>query len=391
MHFNLHALALLAALCWSHFSYADQSTHCSSLLAAAQVEVLQATVNSTNHYTIKVLAKEIAGKTKAVVILGERAHTKGQQDSDLGKQILKQFSVFGIESASPAATWGGRAMAWPANWARKKGWLPQKAGRSFPAHAKPDGKLHVRVRAQQSHALGKLVYGSGQFASTIQEAYLVGRSRQELLLSDLRLVFEKYNIASLTNEAADQFIFQIGEREIPGSLLAQTILDLESSMGDYPLVVNLEQNHQPTLTENLGSVIIPTVLGACVVKLGFVICDSGKAAAHASELSSEQAMDAVSTALAVGAGLALATIGDRVLGKWDVPGLVLKYTRDLFLVNGRDVSMAKRVKDAFSEEPLLDSMLVIVGANHVDGLAKNLTSTYGFQERLLPQESLKNE
>ena len=145
------------------------------------------------------------------------------------------------------------------------------------------------------------------------------------------------------------------------------------------------------MAENLGSIAIPAVLGACVVKLGFVLCDSGKAAVHATDLSGPEAMDALSTALAVGAGLTLATFGERILGSWDVPGLFLKYTRDLFLVNGRDVTMAERVNRSFAEEPELDSMLVIVGANHVAGLSKLLIGSHGFQDRSLPQESLKNE
>ena len=234
MQFNLYVLALIVTLYSAGPTYAAQKADCSSLLTEAQAAVLRATVESTNHYTIKVLSKDIAGKNRVVVILGEGSHTKGQQDSDLGKQILNQFSVYGIESASPAATWGGRLIAWPASWARQQGWFRQRGPRDFLATLNADGKLHVRIRNRryddprigQPRAAGRMFYGSGQFASTIQEAYLKGRSRKQLLLSDLRGVFEKYELSKLTKESADRLIIEIGEREIKGSSVEQAIVYL---------------------------------------------------------------------------------------------------------------------------------------------------------------------
>lgn len=62
-------------------------------------------------YKIAVLSGQINGMQKTVVLLGE-AHVKNEEAKGAGRSVVKQFPLRGLEGASVAITWGGKALEW---------------------------------------------------------------------------------------------------------------------------------------------------------------------------------------------------------------------------------------------------------------------------------------
>ncbi|MBK8201102.1 MAG: hypothetical protein IPK68_01830 [Bdellovibrionales bacterium] len=339
------------SLALSQLSVADEKNihsskgACSDLLRAEQLQILQVVDKTNGHYKVAVFSGEVDGKRRAVVFLGE-THIKDKANSVLGKQVIEKFDAYGIERPDTSKTWGGKAL---------------------------DVSLDVVQMAIKVFSFGKLSEGS-----TTGDAE--DRDFTRNLLEELKKFAEDNRLASLSMSEADEFQVKMGDITIPGSKLLQFIEILAGEAKNGPLVFNLEEGHQPNLAENIVSVIIPGAVAACLYGIGLTVCEIGSSLASGGGIHG-----ALETLGALVGGLALAEGMKRILGKYDVVALVARYPYEVSLGRGRNQTMTNNVFKAFEKNPSLDTLLVIVGSNHISGMGHQLNQQRGFLEIPLDQ------
>lgn len=363
-----------------------QAISCPEALEGQQEQVLSRAMAS-DHYTVRVLSGQAAGKIKRIVILAEGAHTKNWAESELGREFVRAFRLIGLEGGNPSLTWGGKLLNLPGKavhevrdrFARKKEQLPKK----FRSTLRTDGKLLISVRpktfslsvATPPSNSERAVYGFGEYPSTIREAQVIGRTCRTRLLEDLMWLNQYYRLDELASQEADTYLFEVGEYTFSGLQMSDQIQLIENEATRAPVDIYLEHGHKPSLWENVGSVALPVVLGACAIEITRVFCDAGVGVASG---NSSQSVDALYGLLALGAGAAAATYSEKIMGKFDFLSAALKYVKNIFLVNGRDETLSNGIVAGLEANPE-DVMLVIIGKDHADGLVRNLSERWGFR------------
>jgi hypothetical protein len=262
--------------------------------------------------------------------------------------VIEKFDAYGIERADTSKTWGGKAL---------------------------DVSLDVVQMAFKVFSFGKLSEGS-----TTGDA--ADRDFTRNLLEELKKFAEDNRLASLSMSEADEFQVKMGDIPIPGSKLLQFIEILAGEAKNGPLVFNLEEGHQPNLAENIVSVIIPGAVAACLYGIGLTVCEIGSSLA-----SGDGIHGALETVGALVGGLALAEGMKRILGKYDAVALVVRYPYEVSRGRGRgrNQTMTNNVFKAFEKNPSLDTLLVIVGSNHISGMGHLLNQQREFLEIPLDQ------
>jgi hypothetical protein len=223
------------------------------------------------------------------------------------------------------------------------------------------------------------VFGFGKLSegSTIGDAADRGFTRN--LLEELKKFAEDNRLASLSKSETDEFQVKMGDITIPGSKLLEFIELLAGEAKNGPLVFNLEEGHQPNLAENIGSVAIPGAVAACLYAIGLTVCEIGSSLAAGDEIRALETVGTIVGGLVLGEGI------KRLLGKYDVIALVVRYTLEVSFGRGRNQTMTNNVFKAFEKNPSLDTLLVIVGSNHISGMGHLLNQQRGFLEIPLDQ------
>ena len=253
---------------------------------------------------------------QTVVLLGE-VHVKNIMSSVIGKKVLLEFPYRAHESADSGKTWGGE-------------WF----------------SMYISSAVKEIQRATYRTEGS-----TIRDAALPKHQIIDSLHEMLRF------LEAQTGIKLDDYKHK---QKTPEPKL------------EYKNFF-LENNHKPDLKENLYSVVVPTVgmaktLFVPVVLASFIFPNSFVA-------------EAVLPSLAT-------IIGARALHLYAGKKLKSKHSGkawyntiffdNVALVDARDKTMSKNINKILEQNPDVETLLVVVGQLHIEGLMKNLKSM-GFE------------
>lgn len=334
-------LFLLALLLVPKFGHA--TSDCTALLTADQLEILNQANQINNHFKISVYGGEVDGKPRTVVILGEM-HVKNTADKELGKQILQKFNAYGVEAADTSKTWGGKALS---------------------------------VTLDLIFGAVKL-FSKNRHTSTIHDS--VDMAQNSLMVEDLKKKAAAANILGLTREEAAKVEIKIEEADgliVTGDQLLDTLAEFEELAKNGPRLFNLEEGHQPNLTENVASVVLPVAAAGCLYAFATVVCDIGGFMKSDDLKETFEIMGTLVVAAIVG------KIAKRALGD------SFNRAMDRTLRLNRNSTMAKNGVKALEQNQDIDTILLVVGKNHNRGIGELLVEKYGFQAVPLEQVGVR--
>lgn len=167
-------------------------------------------------------------------------------------------------------------------------------------------------------------------------------------------------------------VFRAARMNLESGLTGSTIEDAHHhGEAKNKRVFNLENGHRPGLAENLGSIAIPAGVGAIVCGAAACIAISARTPqAGGMALHDWKTLASISGGLVISYGV-FKYLPFEKIEKWS-ESLVVKA-----FVNGRNKTMAKNILRAVQDEQV-DSLLVIVGSLHVEGI-KALLVNEGFR------------
>ena len=293
-------------------------------------------------YKVSILSGTVEGQTRTVVLLGE-THVKSAKSAKLGKEILRQYQFRGLEGADAEALWGGKVFGW---------------------------SIHL------SHKLGKLLsFGKRNHMSTIDQA-----TKDVLQKQVVALIIKLMEDGKIKRKDIDSKNITIGSKTLTTRQLFE---ELGFTDGIYEpsfeINVDLETGHKPGLAEQLYSLFFPMMMLTCA---GW-ICSIGL---H--YLIPENPVGPVLNAIT--AIISSFSISQYFLSKlprrW-------KNSRVYKLVSiiesgsldGRNMTMVENINRAFLENPEQDTMLVIVGEDHIDGMKQLLSEHFSFSSHDLSE------
>lgn len=93
----------------SAFSLTPNNIPKNPLLSKSQKIALNRATLESNHYTWRAYSGTVSGQPKTVVILGE-GHVKSEKDSNLGKEVMREFEAYGLEGAEFSKLWGNKLL-----------------------------------------------------------------------------------------------------------------------------------------------------------------------------------------------------------------------------------------------------------------------------------------
>lgn len=256
-------------------------------------------------------------KGQTVVILGE-SHLKNLGASIIGKRLLLEFSYRAHEYASTEKTWGGDL---------------------FASYLEA---VFKEIRTTTDRTQG----------STISDAF-VPKEQMLSSLNDMIKMVEK--LPDIKYEASENSKARLQEFEYKNFFL--------------------ENNHKPDLKENLYSVIVP---GEMISKV--MLAPTALASwAYPQSFVAEIVLPSL-----------VAVIGVRALQKYLGQKLEPKYGErkwfnsiffdKMALLDARNQTKANNIVSLLNKHPEIQTLLVIVGQLHVEGIEKNLMKK-GFQNK----------
>jgi hypothetical protein len=327
-------------------------------------ELLHSAVD-TGEYRVTVVEKETEKGTQAIVILGE-THLKTKKASLIGKKILDHFNLFGLE------------------------------GMDFSL-LKPN---HCSDYLSLVYPIGALFYGGTEASerTTTHDVILPYEMSDPeklmtyfLLLSDLRpsvdpnqlyaalkLQFEhnpKFRETWFSNGIGEELLESVDQLPELLSIARQRIF------GDAPREIVMLEQFDP-LPEGIKKWNDSIGRSAQAIKG----CSALLGTAALAYLGGKYVPQRVHTCLNVAA---LASVPGVIayMGGYFNLFLPEKYQMPCSLLTGlqsaddeRNKTMTLRMHTALEMRPETESMLVIVGLNHIPGIVKLLTETLGYRE-----------
>lgn len=346
---KLHVWAALVSICAFSITSWSQEEPCGAALTRSQVQVLNESLQETEHFDIQVYAGSVEGQSRTVVFLGE-THYKGEKDAVIGQRIIKQFQYYGLEGVDLSKYWGGKAMS---------------------------------IALDAIGFMFKMfTFGKKNRGSTINDA--AARASLSDILAHFKEFSDRNRLAELTPEEADRFEVSINGEVIKGSKILTVIAELEKHLSDAPRMFNLEKDHRPNLVEQVGSVAFPAFLAWVAYTVGYDLVRAS------SETVSGDTWELPQTIGLMAASVALPLALKKVLGKYDIFSRAAGWTMDIFFGFGRNRTMTNTILKILKEHPQTDTLLVIVGAAHTTPMGRLLIEQ-GFQRVPLVEVQVKPE
>jgi len=192
--------------------------------------------------------------------------------------------------------------------------------------------------------------------------------------------FSRYWAAPILEPVYDRSYARLVER-MGGGSTCEAAWERAPDPGGTPArrVVELEADHRPGLREQWDAAMTAAgiltanchgLLGGCAAALGLMVLPEPVRGACVGAALSGAALWALFRGF--GPGAAERSLLGRTYGAWR------RYLERSGIVGGRNVTMAAAIARAFSDDPALRVILVIVGRAHVDGLARLLREDQGF-------------
>ncbi|MFS4457961.1 hypothetical protein [Bdellovibrio sp. HCB2-146] len=322
------------------------------LSAPAKAALLAA---DRNGYKVLVLRGDLGGETKTIVLMGE-THYKDKKDSETGKNVLKEFTFRGLEGFDPAPYWFSSFLRLVSDgvFAKMKSlFSDDKISEGSTIHDAADqGKrsgefemMRARLRDVMEHKLSTGRISKERFIEKAKSFIWTLPNGKQVSMADL-----------LGEESVQKFakLLEIKPEDIPRAQVVNPILNVQLELG----------KSKPNWKDNLTMLHFMTSLGSLfnLKKVAPVVTASCSAAACFGAFGD---LGPISGA-AIGLG---ASVGY---------GLSSRLTMDAMGKN-RDRIMVENLVEALKVHHGQDTILVIVGENHVPGMRNRLEENFGFQ------------
>lgn len=276
-------------------------------------------VSAQEGHRIEVLTRTKGGRIQTVALLGE-THQKSEEAEAAVNEALKHFKFRGIENANMRGTWGGYV-------------LEKTVEGLYAFLAKADPKKYSQTSSLDQVGFEEIIDGIANALIT-----------KDVPIEEVReLKIERNGVP------------------ISSDILVNRIEKLKNSPESKLVNVDLELDHKPKLAENLQSLQIPaTVIGTCV----------GICTGVASFFIDNSVLHNVAFASAAfGFGNTFYISMSEKLNKYQHS----KWHKVVFwlargVVEGRNATMAQNIQKALDQYPDETSLLLIVGAGHVEGI-----------------------
>ena len=325
------------------FSVVVQGIACTAAIAASnnltpeQISVIKQLNENFSSYRSVALAGDVAGRPRTIVLMGE-IHVKSKGDAKLGESALNAFRAYGLEGADVSKTWGGHALLYA-------------------------------VRAMMA-SYKLLSFGRLNQDSTIYLAR--DRGLAHLEIARLYDQLQGLDLEHMSPEDLNRVTVMVDGRQKTGAEVMANLRQLQEQAQSEPNVIWLERGHVPKIGENITSVALPAFVAYGSYVVGRALNQFGR-----SFLTAYYFGAITTTALFALPNMAiLATLyyfPDGTLAK--IIGLPLQA-----LLTGRNENMAENVIKSFEGDPELNTMLVIVGRDHVKGMRQLFEHNHGFRK-----------
>lgn len=322
----------------------------------------------TDDYRVEIFAKQVNGKTKLLVLMGE-LHIKTPTSAVVGRNVVNQFDYVGIEGFDPQKTWGGKLSANVIDPIIEKigikrtpqFWLARVLGRFYGTNGRTEGSTITEAVAAEMRA---------GFLNDIQK-----KSPDELkeLIATLETILEESSDTDLEIEG----VKILSARELlamANSVLTGRSPEQIAEHTGPKETVDLEKNHVPDFAENwysIDSYVSWGILAAYCAMVPFVP-------------DNYQIGAAVGATAYVFYGLTGSVLGNTryKATKW----YQRYFPLSLALVTGRNATMARNIMETLESRPEVSELLAIVGKGHVDGM-KQLLEQAGYKPLSIPTAS----
>lgn len=325
---------------------------------------------ASGEYDVKYAHANIDGKERLVVLLGE-SHVKKAGAGVLGKDVVNQFPVRGLEGADFSKTWGGKLLGFTLD-------LMYGLGRLNPLK-----RMHKTSTIDDAHKVPREQL-------LIQVALAINENIEKGNIKEGDLTTGKISVGDITFEG-EEIAKALAKVRLflkdPETFKAERAKNAEKEGGkpktQFVQVIPLEKDHVPDLKENLASLYIPSMVTACAAGL----CVSLLESAGVPGMSHVE-----STTIPLFYGLApYAVFGPKVANRWIPRTTGWHYILNPIAAIGRNRSktMASNVNKALIDNNDINTMLVVVGKEHVPEIIEFLDSNYKSGDLPTP-DSLSN-
>lgn len=331
------------SLAFSPFAYAERSCefYVEAGFTPSQAQALADAKDKT--YKIEIVNIEVDGILRTIALVGEE-HLKSDEAYQQGQAIVQEFSLQGVEQANSEKTWGGRFFRWV-------------IGLGYLAHKIFD-------------------YEGRKRGSTIQTAV-----QDRDLLNFARQVVAAVKEGRMSIENADSLVFIAPDR----STFRMDDLIKKFGLEDYKAVsgtadkaaptaitrqvFNLEEGHRPGYAENIQSVTVPLSVVSLVT---FLSLGMWHVLGSPPPVADGTLIFASAVLVVLGSHYYL----NHILGKFAPETKLFKWSSSLEngLLDGRNETIATKIRDILKGNPTEKQMLVIVGSRHVPGIKSLLES-----------------
>lgn len=325
--------------------------------------------NNSDGYKVKLLKKGGNENLQVVAIVGEK-HVKTKSDSDLGKNLLANFKVRGLECVNSAESYFSVALVVTAVIVEVclRYFSKEETERSTLQDAQSEAPLlnvtgfkEINFRREQelvawSQSQFILPANNDQITYTIDELSAEDRIRAQYSVH----VPDHREGVRVKNISLQEIFLQ------RGNIHSFFQWDIQKATNFW-----LEANHHSSVVEKIASVYYPISLGVLITSIFGLI-------PYVNSIFSEYSasiLQASSLAIITGTATSL-YLEEKSNYEWLMPKLLNPIN---VLVYGRNETMVKNLTQILTDYSEIKNILVLVGKKHVFGLAEILTHGHGFE------------
>jgi hypothetical protein len=344
------------------------AAHLSDLLPADTIKTMSEVPQ--RNYRIRAFVKEIGGEQKTLVLLGER-HSKSAEAFKQGDTVVDCFNYRALEGFDTKKYWASKALMFVME--------------GFDAMYKILGRKDT-----QSGSTIDLVQGGANLdplKHSLVEQVSKAIKTHQLTLNDrtgwkdipaAEIQGQKIPMASIEGMELESCGVKVRGAEILEAAFKMATSADTHSVARQPTVrvFQLEEDHKPTLTEQLGMAYLPFIVASNVTFLACALLPTGPIVSSIKLASGAVVLAGFASAMC--SKLLQSTFYDS---SW------LPYLQGGplgALVTNRNKTFVNSINALFNDKAEVNPLLVIVGRGHVPGMSNSLVRDHGWKELSVP-------